>query len=63
MSILIRDMKMPENCGECRFMVDGWCYAMSNDYGVRQDSMIRKPDWCPLEEVPDLQPTCNYALP
>ena len=53
MSILINGMEMPENCGECRFMVDGWCYGMNENYGVRQDSMIRKPDWCPLEESPE----------
>ena len=59
MSILIRDMKMPENCGECRFMVDGWCYGMNEDYGGRQDSMIRKPDWCPLEEGPTQETRSN----
>ena len=51
MSILSKGMEMPEKCGDCRMMVDGWCYAIGDGYGVRQDSMVRKPSWCPLEEV------------
>ena len=48
MSILIRGMVMPQCCGECKFMVDRWCYASEDAYFVLYK---RHPD-CPLVEVP-----------
>lgn len=48
MSILIKGMEMPQCCGECKFMVDRWCYA-SEDCYYSPDR--RHPD-CPLVEVP-----------
>lgn len=48
MSVLIKGMVMPQCCGECKFMVDRWCYASEDAYFVENK---RHPD-CPLVEVP-----------
>lgn len=53
MSVLIKDMKMPESCSECRFFVDAWCYAFDaedwrNAYNKPPDGERLKD--CPLEE-------------
>lgn len=48
MSILIKGMVMPQCCGECKFMVDRWCYASEDAYFELNK---RHPD-CPLVEVP-----------
>ena len=53
MSILIKGMEMPKTCGECRFSVDGWCYAIANNDD--QPGYIKpyeKAKWCPLVPVP-----------
>ena len=53
MSVLIKDMEMPETCGECRFSVDGWCYAIaSNDDQPGYIKPYEKTKWCPLCLVP-----------
>lgn len=56
--ILIKDMEMPKTCGECRFSVDGWCYAIaSNDDQPGYIKPYEKAKWCPLIGVPeDVQP-------
>ena len=55
MSILIKGMKMPENCGECIWIQRGypdWCdLPMGKD--LYNDK--KRPDWCPLVEVPKPQ--------
>lgn len=52
MSVLIKGMKMPENCGECIWIQRGypdWCdLPMGKD--LYNDK--KRPDWCPLVEVP-----------
>lgn len=68
MSVLINinGMKMPKNCEECRFCVNGFtdaapmyecaCESYENvsvlvdDYGKPFDF---RPDWCPLIELPE----------
>ena len=66
MSVLIKGMKMPKNCAECRFCVNGFtdvapmyecaCESYENvsvlvdDYGKPFDF---RPDWCPLIELPE----------
>lgn len=51
MSVLI-DMPMPENCSDCRLMVDGWCYCIkAEDWQSRKVEFEDRPDWCPLREV------------
>ena len=53
MSILIKGMEMPKTCGECRFSVDGWCYAIaSNDDQPGYIKPYEKAKWCPLVPVP-----------
>lgn len=58
MSILIKDMEMPETCDECEFH----CYHSYGEYvcvatpllypfNLANSKGIRK-DWCPLVEVP-----------
>ena len=44
MSVLIKDMEMPEHCGYCRFRYDGICHALQKtQYSVTE---------CPLVSVP-----------
>ena len=53
MSVLIKGMEMPKTCGECRFSVDGWCYAIaSNDDQPGYINPYEKVKWCPLVPVP-----------
>ena len=49
MSILIRGMEMPKSCTDCRFLVDGWCYAALPG---SKEERIRTSFYCPLVEVP-----------
>lgn len=51
MSILIKGMEMPTYCEECRLWVDRWCYA-TEERGYEEGMVRKKPDWCPLVEVP-----------
>ena len=56
MSVLIKNMEMPNSCSECR-MDDsefGFCHAMG-DFNTDVYQFIvnkTKPDWCPLVEIP-----------
>ena len=46
MSVLIKDMEMPEHCGYCRFRYDGICHALQKtQYSVEE---------CPLVSVNDI---------
>ena len=58
MAILIKGMKMPKNCHECRFCIQ----EADTDLGVCADCCVTwkhweaystRPDWCPLVVVPD----------
>ena len=51
MSVLIKGMEMPTCCEECRLWVDRWCYA-TEERGYEEGMVRKKPDWCPLVEVP-----------
>ena len=78
MSILIKGMGMPKRCLECDFD-DEWgnCICMSKEPYECNYEIKQRPDWCPLEEVPethdkrtethacdliDRQALCEYAL-
>ena len=51
MSVLIKGMKMPENCHDC-CLTDGWvCYPSLLKDIEQHDESKTKPDWCPLSEV------------
>lgn len=65
MSVLVRGMKMPKNCAECRFCVNGFtdeapmyeCACQSYDNVsvlVEKDGQPFdfRPEWCPLIELP-----------
>lgn len=46
MSILIKGMEMPENCGECRFdLGQSGCFCCITQRPVEP---IDRPEWCPL---------------
>lgn len=51
MSVLIKGMKMPQNCSECKLLCNEnfeiWCCLTD-----REDVFLdATPDWCPLVEV------------
>lgn len=50
MSVLIKNMEMPNNCGECQFChtenFKQWCCPTGRE-DIFYDAM---PEWCPLEE-------------
>ena len=56
MSVLIKDMEMPNECGECDIYV---CYRTWNGdpgdefCGITKENVSykTKPDWCPLSET------------
>lgn len=56
MSVIVKGMKMPENCIKCRMLFDGWCYVSPPDIDERVAPTVEeaweqgKPEWCPLEE-------------
>ena len=58
MSILIKGMRMPENCIKCPMQFGGMCYVMPADVDesrvaptVEEAVKQGKPEWCPLVEV------------
>lgn len=52
MSVLIRCMEMPKSCFECRFSIDGFCYA-SGLVNIRANDERQITNWCPLVPVPE----------
>lgn len=51
MSVLVKNMEMPENCGECRMDTEiGFCSAMPDNFCGYTDDR-KRPDWCPLVEL------------
>lgn len=48
MSVLIKGMKMPENCRECRFGYDGKCFAEQPFHRF----FVGDTHKCPLIELP-----------
>ena len=60
MSILIKGMRMPENCIKCPMQFGGMCYVMPAEVDesrvaptVEAAWKQGKPDWCPLVEIPE----------
>lgn len=59
MSVLVKGMKMPENCIKCPLQFGGWCYASPPEIDERVAPTVDeaweqgKPDWCPLVALPD----------
>jgi hypothetical protein len=63
MSVLIKTMEMPKNCGECQFChtenFTQWCFPTGQE-DVSYDSI---PKWCPLDEQKTGWIPCNERLP
>ena len=60
MSVLIKGMRMPENCIKCPMQFGGMCYVMPAEVDesrvaptVEEAQKQGKPDWCPLIEIPE----------
>ena len=60
MSILIKGMRIPENCIKCPMQFGGMCYVMPAEVDesrvaptVEAAQKQGKPTWCPLVEVPE----------
>ena len=60
MSVLIKCMRMPENCIKCPMQFGGMCYVMPAEVDegrvaptVEEAWKQGKPDWCPLIEIPE----------
>lgn len=53
MSVLVKGMDMPDNCELCAFESEfGFCLAKSDNFsGYTSDR--KRPEWCPLVEVPE----------
>lgn len=51
MGVYLPNMEMPKSCSECRFAVDGWCYAYGKP-NVDALSDKGRTNWCPLVPVP-----------
>lgn len=52
MGIYLPNMEMPETCCDCRFAVDGWCYAAEKQDNKQYLNDIQRTNWCPLIPVP-----------
>jgi len=58
MSVLIKGMKMPENCDYCGFISSTGCCRATEEYHDEEQTVAglygedKRPDWCPLIEVP-----------
>jgi hypothetical protein len=59
MSIVVKGMKMPENCIKCPMQFGGWCYVAPSEIDERVaptpgEAVIQgRPKWCPLFETKD----------
>ena len=57
MSVVVRGMRMPENCIKCPLQFGGWCYAAPPEIDERVaptvDEAVEKgkPEWCPLVDL------------
>jgi hypothetical protein len=55
MSILIKDMEMPQKCGQCKLFHAEHpmhCMAVEGHRTVGAPYGMSRPDWCPLVEIP-----------
>ena len=63
MSVLIKNMEMPKNCGECQFChtenFKQWCCPTGRE-DIFYDAI---PEWCPLEDLNLLCALADRACP
>jgi len=53
MGIYLPNMEMPNNCQECVCINDEYFYCQAVNRKPKDENIIsRRPDWCPLAEVP-----------
>lgn len=50
MNVLVKGMEMPKNCVDCPLEHWGECYIEN-----RPVESIDRPEWCPLEEVKEIE--------
>lgn len=55
MSVLIKNMEMPQSCYYCGLTDTSFinCVAFEKPIVLEDDCEETRPDWCPLVEVPD----------
>ena len=53
MSKAVLVMDMPSSCSECNFQQYGVCHAVRKSIVGTPTDLKRKPDWCPLRELPE----------
>ena len=54
MSVLIKNMEMPQKCGQCKLYHAEYpmhCMAVEGHRTVGAPYGMQRPDWCPLVEV------------
>ena len=57
MSVVVKGMRIPENCIRCPMQFGGWCYAAPPEIDERVaptvDEAVEKgkPEWCPLVDL------------
>ena len=51
MSILIKNMKMPNNCIGCAMLVGTFCQVLNIDVDPFYDGSVKRNDNCPLVEL------------
>lgn len=54
MSVLIKNMEMPQKCGQCKLYhaeYPMYCMAVEGHRTVGAPYGMQRPDWCPLVEA------------
>lgn len=54
MSVIIKNMEMPQKCGQCKLYhaeYPMYCMAVEGHRTVGAPYGMQRPDWCPLVEV------------
>ena len=52
MSVIVKSMEMPESCYRCPMANDDFYLCGATEKYLENDSEERRPDWCPLIELP-----------
>ena len=52
MSVIVKGMEMPESCYRCPMANDDFYLCGATEKYLENDSEERRPDWCPLIELP-----------
>ena len=52
MSVIAKNMEMPKSCYRCPMANDDFYLCGATEKYLENDSEERRPDWCPLIELP-----------